>query len=73
MAVDGPQNTCIKSDFYDLLHPSVALVTVREKEAQGVRRREWNRAFTAKGTSRFTKLRRPTLELGLTKYSIIIS
>ncbi|ORY18574.1 cytochrome P450 [Clohesyomyces aquaticus] len=51
MAIDGPQTTCVKSDFYDLLHPSVALVTAREKEIHAVRRREWNRAFAAKALS----------------------
>jgi hypothetical protein len=49
MAIDGPRSTCIKTDFYDLLHPGVALVTVREKSAHGVRRREWTRGFSANG------------------------
>lgn len=55
-AIDGPQTGCVKSEFYDLLHPSIALVTAREKEAHGVRRREWNRAFTAKGLYSLSKL-----------------
>lgn len=35
MAVDGPQGTCVKSEWYDLLNPKQSLVTARVKEVHG--------------------------------------
>lgn len=49
MAIDGPQGGCVKSEWYDLLHPKQSLVTARNKEAHGMRRRQWNRGFTSQG------------------------
>ncbi|KAJ5899378.1 hypothetical protein N7495_004122 [Penicillium taxi] len=47
MAMDGPQATCVKSDWYDLLSPSQSLVTARVKETHALRRRQWNKGFTS--------------------------
>ncbi|KAJ3943433.1 uncharacterized protein N0V96_006358 [Colletotrichum fioriniae] len=47
MAVDGPRSECIKSEWYDILHPDRALVTTRIKPIHAARRREWNRGFSA--------------------------
>lgn len=49
MAIDGPRSECLKSEWYDLLHPSLALVTTRNKDVHAARRREWNAGFTTKG------------------------
>ena len=49
MAIDGPQGGCVKSEWYDLLQPKQSLVTARDKEAHGLRRRQWNRGFTPQG------------------------
>lgn len=49
MAIDGPRSECLKSEWYDLLHPSLALVTTRNKDIHAARRREWNAGFTTKG------------------------
>ncbi|KXH40889.1 cytochrome P450 [Colletotrichum simmondsii] len=49
MAVDGPRSECIKSEWYDILHPDRALVTTRIKPIHAARRREWNRGFSAQG------------------------
>lgn len=54
--IDGPQTACVNSEFYDLLHSSIAFVTAREKGAHDVRRREWNRAFTARGLYNLSEL-----------------
>lgn len=51
MAVDGPRSECIKAEWYDILHPELALVTARVKEVHTSRRREWKRGFTSKGQS----------------------
>lgn len=55
MTIDGPRSECVKAEWYDLLHPSLALVTSRDKTIHGSRRREWNQGFTTKGklTSNF--------------------
>lgn len=49
MAMDGPQGNCVKSEWYDVLHPKQSLVTARVKEVHGARRRQWNRGFTSQG------------------------
>ena len=49
MSVDGPRSECVKSEWYDILHPSLALVTTRDKSVHAERRRDWNRGFTIKG------------------------
>ncbi|PQE17502.1 cytochrome P450 protein [Rutstroemia sp. NJR-2017a BBW] len=46
MATDGPRSTCIKSDWYDIIYPTQALVTTRDKSIHGARRRHWNRGFS---------------------------
>ncbi|KAI1662063.1 cytochrome P450 [Daldinia decipiens] len=48
MALDGPHSECMKSDWYDLLIPNLALVTARDRGTHAVRRRQWNRAFSTK-------------------------
>ncbi|KAJ4859774.1 cytochrome p450 domain-containing protein [Trichoderma breve] len=48
MAVDGPRSECVKSEWYDILHPGQALVTARNKSVHAIRRREWNAGFTTK-------------------------
>lgn len=47
-AIDGPKTECIKSDWYDILHPNRALVTARVKSSHQTRRRQWNRGFSSK-------------------------
>jgi tryprostatin B 6-hydroxylase len=49
MAIDGPRSECLKAEWYDILHPNMALVTARVKPVHAARRREWNRGFTTKG------------------------
>ncbi|KAI1336875.1 cytochrome P450 [Xylariaceae sp. FL0016] len=51
MAVDGPRADSYKAEWYDVLHPHLALVTCRDKSAHGPRRREWNRGFTSQARS----------------------
>ncbi|CAJ2507920.1 Uu.00g091060.m01.CDS01 [Anthostomella pinea] len=48
MAIDGPHTECTKSEWYDVLHPNVALSTTRDKATHAVRRRQWNRGFSSK-------------------------
>ncbi|KAJ5125658.1 hypothetical protein N7526_007835 [Penicillium atrosanguineum] len=47
MAIDGPSGSCVKSEWYDVLHPKMSLVTARDKKVHGSRRRQWNRGFTS--------------------------
>ncbi|KAJ6126977.1 hypothetical protein N7523_002589 [Penicillium sp. IBT 18751x] len=47
MAIDGPSGSCVKSEWYDVLHPKMSLVTARDKKVHGARRRQWNRGFTS--------------------------
>lgn len=54
MAVDGPRSECVKSEWYDILHPGQALVTARNKSVHAIRRREWNAGFTTKGQFSFS-------------------
>jgi hypothetical protein len=49
MAIDGPRSTCIKSDWYDIIYPTLALATTRDKSVHGARRRQWNRGFSKTG------------------------
>ncbi|KAM4059087.1 cytochrome p450 [Hirsutella rhossiliensis] len=51
VALESPRSECIKADWYDLIHPSLGLVTVRDKSVHAARRREWNRGFTAKAVA----------------------
>ncbi|EAW15346.1 cytochrome P450 [Aspergillus clavatus NRRL 1] len=55
MAIDGPTNKCVKSEWYDLLHPDRALVTVRVKEVHSARRRQWNRGFSSKALDQYSE------------------
>lgn len=48
MALDGPHSECMKSDWYDILIPNLALVTARDRGTHAARRRQWNRAFSSK-------------------------
>lgn len=47
-AIDGPKTECIKSEWYDILHPNLSLVTARVKSSHQTRRRQWNRGFSTK-------------------------
>ena len=47
--IDGPRTECIKSEWYDLLHPNLSLVTVRDRQAHAARRRQWKYGFSVKG------------------------
>ncbi|KAI4595497.1 hypothetical protein KJ359_006843 [Pestalotiopsis sp. 9143b] len=46
--LDGPRSVCVKSEWYDLLHPFLSLVSSRDKDIHAARRREWVRCFTSK-------------------------
>lgn len=48
-AIDGPGTECIKSEWYDLLHPNLSLVTARHKPAHTARRRQWKYGLNSKG------------------------
>ncbi|KAI1318351.1 cytochrome P450 [Xylariaceae sp. FL0255] len=51
VAMDGPQSSCIKSEWYDLLHPFKSLVTSRSKSVHAARRRQWSNCFSPKATA----------------------
>ncbi|OOF94575.1 hypothetical protein ASPCADRAFT_26369, partial [Aspergillus carbonarius ITEM 5010] len=53
MTIDGPKSTCIKAEWYDLLHPKLSLVTSRDKTTHAARRRQWNRGFTSKSLDQY--------------------
>ncbi|KAI1442274.1 cytochrome P450 [Annulohypoxylon stygium] len=55
MATDGPRSECIKSEWYDLLLPDLALNTARDKILHAGRRRQWNSGFTSKRKQRVLK------------------
>lgn len=46
-AVNGPGTTCIKSDWYDMLHPLVAINSIRSKVGYAPRRANWDHALKA--------------------------
>ncbi|KAI1413310.1 cytochrome P450 [Hypoxylon sp. FL1857] len=46
--LDGPRSECVKSEWYDIIHPFLSLVSTRDKEIHAARRREWLRGFTSK-------------------------
>ncbi|KAI0154974.1 cytochrome P450 [Xylariaceae sp. FL1272] len=41
-AISGPGTSCIKSPFYDAIHPYVGLLNIRTKEAYAPRRKQWD-------------------------------
>lgn len=51
-AIDGPDTECIKSEWYDLLHPDRALLTTRNRTIHDSRRRDWKQGFINRGLSR---------------------
>lgn len=51
LATDGPDTECIKSEWYDLLHPDRALLTTRDRIIHDARRRDWKQGFINRGTS----------------------
>ncbi|PWY96633.1 benzoate 4-monooxygenase cytochrome P450 [Aspergillus sclerotioniger CBS 115572] len=53
LTIDGPKSTCIKAEWYDLLHPKLSLVTSRDKSTHAARRRQWNRGFTSKSLDQY--------------------
>lgn len=47
--IDGPESYDLaKAEWYDILHPNVALVTCRSKESHKKRRRQWTQGFSVK-------------------------
>ncbi|KAJ5905858.1 uncharacterized protein N7473_002774 [Penicillium subrubescens] len=62
MAIDGPQGGCVKSEWYDLLHPKQSLVTTRKKEAHGMRRRQWNKGFTSQALDEYQERILPLID-----------
>ena len=55
-AVNGRDNPCSKTAWYDFLLPEVAMNTTRDKQAHDQRRRVWDHAFSFKGSSRCSPL-----------------
>ena len=47
--VAGPGTTYIKSPWYDMLYPLIALNSIREKEGYAPRRNLWDNAFKSRG------------------------
>ena len=48
-AVNGRDNPCTKTAWYDFLLPEVAMNTTRDKQAHDQRRRVWEHGFSFKG------------------------
>ncbi|KAG9378273.1 CypX Cytochrome P450 [Pyrenophora tritici-repentis] len=46
--VHGPESTCSRAAYYDLLHPMVSLDTTRDSAIHSHRRRIWDQAFSIK-------------------------
>ncbi|KAK2745695.1 hypothetical protein FQN57_003592 [Myotisia sp. PD_48] len=53
MTIDGPKSQCIKAEWYDILHPNMALVTSRDKLRHRTRRSQWNKGFSAKAITQY--------------------
>ncbi|CAI6336678.1 unnamed protein product [Periconia digitata] len=53
LVLDGAKSTCIKSEFYDVLHPNRSLIATRAKDKHAARRREWNRGFNKTATDSY--------------------
>jgi tryprostatin B 6-hydroxylase len=51
--IDGPKTDCIKSEWYDILHPNFSLVTSRVKSRHAKRRRQWNQGFSTKAVAQY--------------------
>ncbi|KAK9771404.1 hypothetical protein SCAR479_11883 [Seiridium cardinale] len=47
-AILGNKSPCVKGPFYDIIHPVISLQMTRNKEDHAVRRKVWDRAFSAK-------------------------
>ncbi|KAI1387694.1 cytochrome P450 [Hypoxylon trugodes] len=47
----GPQSTCSKADWYDVLWPHVALNSIRDKPEHDMRRKTWNPSFSKEALS----------------------
>ncbi|KAH7313703.1 cytochrome P450 [Stachybotrys elegans] len=52
-AVDGFRSECTKAVWYDMLHPTTALNTTRDKPAHDARRRIWDRGFSPKALAAY--------------------
>ncbi|KAF2202990.1 cytochrome P450 [Delitschia confertaspora ATCC 74209] len=50
----GPGTSCIKSDWYDVLHPLVAINSIRKKEGYAARRKIWDDAFKSSALKKDT-------------------
>ncbi|KAI0202863.1 cytochrome P450 [Astrocystis sublimbata] len=46
LATDGPKTECVKSEWYDLLHPESSLLTTRDRTIHDERRRDWKLCFS---------------------------
>ncbi|KAI1505653.1 cytochrome P450 [Biscogniauxia marginata] len=44
-AIGGPGTSCIKSPWYDLMHPYMSLTSFRKKDGYAQRRKRWDEAF----------------------------
>ncbi|KAH7034608.1 cytochrome P450 [Microdochium trichocladiopsis] len=44
-AISGPGTTCIKAPWYDMLHPYVAVNSIRPKKGYAARRKHWDEAL----------------------------
>ncbi|TGJ87545.1 hypothetical protein E0Z10_g1202 [Xylaria hypoxylon] len=53
--LDGPGNTCEKAVWYDFLLPEVAVNTTRSKKHHDIRRRIWDKGFSAKALSAYER------------------
>lgn len=52
-AISGPGSKCIKSDWYEMLHPMVALNSIRERAGYAPRRKVWDQALQSAGKIAF--------------------
>ena len=48
--IHGPESTCERSAYYDILHPMLSFDTTRDPVTHSTRRKLWVPAFSIKGT-----------------------
>lgn len=44
----GPESSCGRAAYYDLLHPMISLDTTRDPSIHAHRRKVWDRAFSVR-------------------------
>lgn len=49
MVIDGPNNTCSKADWYDVVQPNTSVLFTRNQSMHDQRRRIWLKVLSAKG------------------------